>query len=139
MKTVTIDAFEVMGREARTANAREMSGAGVIGKLWSEGGSQAVAVYSDYESDKDGEYNYLLGTKMREDDTLPDHLTQRRVEGGPYVQLQFEGSVTPDAVVGLWRQVWEWERDRKIERAYKTDFELYSGAGVELYVGLRSC
>jgi predicted transcriptional regulator YdeE len=107
--------------------------------LWSEGGSQAVAVYSDYESDKDGEYNYLLGTKMREDDTLPDHLTQRRVEGGPYVQLQFEGSVTPDAVVGLWRQVWEWERDRKIERAYKTDFELYSGAGVELYVGLRSC
>ncbi len=141
MNTVGVDEFSVAGREARTSNAREMSGEGVIGKMWSSGvpaGSPIVAVYSAYESDKDGEYNYLLGRKMGEDETVPSGMTQRVVEGGSYWHLQFAGAVSPEAVVGLWRQVWEAEGLGQIRRAYKTDFELYGEAGFDLYVGLKT-
>jgi predicted transcriptional regulator YdeE len=135
MKTVWVDAFPVMGREARTTNAREMNGEGVIGKMWSgsiPSLSEIVVVYSDYESDKDGAYNYLLGTKTGAD------LARRDVEKGEYILLRFEGPVTPEATVGLWRQIWDLEGQGKIQRAYATDFELYGDAGLELYVGIKS-
>lgn len=118
-----------------------MSGKGVIGKMWSNGAppsSPVVAVYSTYESDKDGEYNYLLGRKMGEDETVPQEVAHRDVEAGSYLHLQFAGSVSPEAVVGLWRQVWEAEHLGKIQRAYKTDFELYGVAGFDLYVGVKA-
>ena len=139
MNVVKIEAgeFAAVGREARTTNAREMSGKGAIGKLWSETPNANMAVYSEYESDKDGEYNYLLGTRTEPEYFQPRDLVERGVEKGEYMLLKFEGPVTPGAVVGLWQQVWDLERQGKIARAYKTDFELYGGAGMELYVGIK--
>ena len=141
MKTVQIKSFAVVGREERTSNAKEMSGSGVIGGMWSNGapsGSPVVAVYSGYESDKDGEYDYLLGRKIGDDETVPREMAHRVVERGSYAQLSFQGSISPEAVVELWRQVWEAESLGEIQRAYKTDFELYSETGFDLYVGLKS-
>jgi predicted transcriptional regulator YdeE len=140
VNTVTVKGFTVVGREARTSNAREMSGEGVIGKMWSSEvptGSPVVAVYSAFESDKDGEYNYLLGRKMGDDETVPSESAHRIVESGSYAHFQFTGSVSPEAVVGLWRQVWEAEHLGEIRRAYQTDFELYGEAGFDLYIGLK--
>ena len=87
MNRVAVTGFTVVGREARTSNMREMSGEGVIGKMWSSvvpAGSPVVAVYSAYESDKDGEYDYLLGRKMGNDETVASELAQRIVEAGTY-------------------------------------------------------
>ena len=114
---------------------------GVIGQMWATGaptGSPIVAVYSEYASNKDGEYNYMLGRKKVDDETLPQQMAQRRVPPGKYLRLEFAESVSPEAVVGLWRQVWEMENKGEIERAYKTDFELYSENGFELYVGVKA-
>ncbi len=141
MNTVTVEGFTVTGREARTSNAREMNGEGVISELWNSEAlpsSPLVAVYSEYESDKDGEYSYLLGRKLGDEETVSREMAHRRVPGGEYLHLRFAGSISPEAVVGLWRQVWEMEELGKIERAYKTDFELYGEAGFDLYVGVRS-
>jgi predicted transcriptional regulator YdeE len=140
MKTVTMDAFYAMGHEARTTNAREMSGQGVIGKMWSTGvpgASAIVAVYSEYASDKDGEYSYLLGSKVGESEKMPRDLVRRKVEQGRYVQLSAKNEGKAPVVVGLWQQVWALEGEGKIKRAYRTDFELYGEAGVELYVGVK--
>jgi len=140
VNTVRVEGFAVAGHEARTSNAKEMSGEGVIGKMWSSGvpvSSPVVALYSAYESDKDGEYNYLLGAKMGEDDTVPREMVHRVVLGGQYLHLEFVGSVSPEAVIGLWRHVWELEHEGTIDRAYKTDFEIYGSAGFELYVGVK--
>jgi predicted transcriptional regulator YdeE len=135
MKTVWVDGFAVTGREVRTSNAREMSGEGAIGKMWAGGApsdSAIVVVYSEYESDKDGEYNYLLGTKA-----APDGTPRREVEKGDYILLKFEGPITPEATVGLWRQVWDLESVGRIQRAYRTDFEVYGDEGLELYIGIK--
>jgi predicted transcriptional regulator YdeE len=141
MNIVRVEEFIVTGRRARTSNEREMKGEGVIGQLWSSGAPTAsplVAVYSEYESDKDGEYTYLLGRKIGEDETEPREGMFRTVEAGSYLHLPFAGSVSPEAVVGLWREVWAMEQEGKIRRAYKTDFELYGGAGFDLYVGIKT-
>jgi predicted transcriptional regulator YdeE len=140
MKTVTMDAFYAVGHEARTTNAREMSGQGVIGKMWSTGvpsASAVVAVYSEYASNKDGEYNYLLGSKIAENEKVPRDLTRRKAAAGKYVQLSARENHA-GAVIGLWQQVWALESEGKIQRAYKTDFEMYSETGVDLYVGVKS-
>lgn len=141
MKTVHIKAFAVLGKEARTSNAKEMSGKGVIGAMWSAGapaGLPVVAVYSNYESDKDGEYDYLLGRKVVDDETVPREMAHRIVESGVYVHLSFDGSISPEDVMALWRRIWEAETIGEIKRAYKTDFELYRKDGFDLYVGLKS-
>ncbi len=141
MNIVSVETFPVAGREARTTNAREMSGQGVIGGMWSSGlpaNSPIVVVYSEYASDKDGEYSYLLGTKLDKDEILPREQANRQVQAGQYLRLDFAGSVSPEATVGLWSQVWDLEREGKLQRAYKTDFEIYSGHGFELYVGVKA-
>ncbi len=139
MNTVQVEAFTVVGREARTSNAKERSGNGVIGAMWSKGvpTGAVVVVYSGYESDQDGEYDYLLGRKAADDETLSKQLAHRTIEPGKYWQLSFQGSVSPEAVVGLWQQVWEAAQSGKIQRAYKTDFESYNENGVDLYIGVE--
>ena len=140
MNRVTMESFTVMGREVRTSNAREMSGQGVIGQLWSKMNPDLgapVAVYSEYATDKDGEYSYMLGVEISHNETLPLQFSKRTTEGGNYVCLKSEGPATPALVVDLWRQIWTLEEAGQLVRAYQTDFEIYTANGLELYVGIR--
>ena len=76
-KIVEENGFTVVGIGDRTSNAKEMTEQGVIPKQWErlmkkdlvnkipdKADSSIIAVYTDYESDKDGEYTYLLGAKV---------------------------------------------------------------------------
>jgi predicted transcriptional regulator YdeE len=140
MNIVQMEAFTVMGREVRTSNARELSGQGAIGQLWSKISPDLgtpVAVYSEYATDKDGEYSYMLGAEVGFDETMPLQFSRRDSEAGDYVCLKSEGPVTPEVVVGLWRQIWALEEAGDLSRAYRTDYEIYRGNGVELYVGVK--
>jgi predicted transcriptional regulator YdeE len=140
MNIVRMEAFTVMGREVRTSNARELSGQGAIGQLWSKMSPELgtpVAVYSEYATDKDGEYSYMLGVEIGHDETVPLQFSRRDSEEGDYLCLQSEGPVTPQLVASLWRQIWTLEATGKLPRAYRTDFEIYRGNGVELYVGVK--
>ena len=130
----------MVGREVRTSNVREMSGQGAIGQLWSKMTPDLgtpVAVYSEYSSNKDGEYNYMLGSEIGFNETVPLQFSRRDTEEGDYLCLKTEGPVTPELVVGLWRQIWALEESGELARAYRTDFELYKGNGLELNVGVK--
>lgn len=78
MNPAVIDGFTVVGIEARTDNAREMAGGGIIAKQWgrfmgenllaqipNRTDGAILAVYSDYESDKDGEYSFMIGARVK--------------------------------------------------------------------------
>lgn len=135
-----MEAFTVMGREVRTLNARELSGQGAIGQLWSKMSPELgtpVAVYSEYATDRDGEYSYMLGVEIGHDETLPLQFSRRDTEAGDYLCLKSEGPVSPQLVAGLWRQIWALEDAGELSRAYRTDFEIYRGSGLELYVGVK--
>ena len=84
-------AFTVAGIAVRTSNAKEMSADGMIGKQWArlmqedllakipnKADASIVAVYSDYASDKDGDYTYLLGARVTSDAGVPSEWSRRR-------------------------------------------------------------
>lgn len=150
-----VGAFEVVGIETRTSNAREMTADGSIPKMWGrvmgEGlldeipdriGPEVIALYTDYQSDKDGEYTYVLGAKVSSAGQLPQSLVAHTVPAGEYSVFAAEGKLAPDAVVALWRQVWGLETSHQISRSYRTDYEVHHGSPqgeikVEIYIGIK--
>jgi predicted transcriptional regulator YdeE len=158
MAKLHVDSFTVVGIETRTSNAREMSGDGPIGKLWAHlrsedflsripdrADSRVVALYTDYESDKDGPYTYVLGAKVSSAKDIPPGMVSRKVESGTYAMFTAQDRPPAQMVVDLWKQIWSLEKPDQIHRAYKTDFEVYDGgpaddpskAHVAIYVGLK--
>lgn len=157
MEKLHVDSFAVVGLTARTSNARELSGNGVIGGMWArlrkEGlldrikhraDDHIVAVYSDYESDKDGEYTYTLGSKVSSVKDLPAEMVVRRTDSGEYGIFTAQGGPAAQLVMGLWQRIWSLEKSPSLHRAYRTDFEIYlnpnaddAGQKVDVYIGLK--
>ena len=89
-KVVEQDEFTVVGIAARTSNAKEMTADGVIGKQWgrligifvskipNKSDQSIVAVYTDYASDHNGDYTFLLGARVTSDSDVPTGMVARR-------------------------------------------------------------
>ena len=149
--------FTIIGIEARTTNAKEATGEGIIGKQWqkffSEGIPQRIpnkiesnfyAVYSDYASDHKGEYSFVIGAKVREGTTPPSGMVAKRVQAGSYTVLSSEKGPFPKVVPAAWKKIFTLEDEGKLKRAYQTDFELYDerakdpqNGQIDIYIGLK--
>jgi predicted transcriptional regulator YdeE len=145
--------FLVAGIAARTSNAREMSGAGIIGKLWERfireniaatiperSDSALVAVYTDYASDKDGEYTFLIGCRVKPAAEIPEEMVAKSIPAGRYAVFLSESGPVGEVVMKTWQRIWSAE----IDRAYRADYEVYDerardpgNARVEVHVGIR--
>jgi predicted transcriptional regulator YdeE len=151
-----VDSFNVIGIEARTSNAQEVSDS-AIGKLWGRlateellrriphrADDRIVAVYSDYESDKDGPYTYTLGAKVSSTRDIPSGMVSKKVLSGDYAMFTAQGGAPPQMTVDLWKRIWSLEKPGPLHRAYKTDFEVHSGleaqppdAHIDVYIGVQ--
>ncbi len=106
-----------------------------------------VALYTDYESDKDGAYTYVLGAKVTSAKDIPAGMVSKEIRSGTYAMFTAEGGPPPQMVVNLWKRIWSLEKPGPLRRAYKTDFEVYGRPGrsdtdepdayVDVYVGLN--
>ena len=154
-----VDSFTVIGIEARTTNAREASGDGVIGSMWARLASEnllsriphrtdshIVAVYSDYESDKDGAYIYTLGAKVDSARDIPPGMAAVKILSGDYAMFTAKGGSPQQMTVDLWKHIWSLGKPQKqLNRAYKTDFEVhYNGlqaqppdTHIDIYIGIQ--
>jgi predicted transcriptional regulator YdeE len=136
---MNVESFRVAGRAARTTNVIEMGGDGAIPRLWAELGhtnGDIVAVYYDYASDKDGEYSYLLGTKVSPEEEIPPGMVSREVAAGDYSKFSGNGANPAETAIRLWHEIWVQEK-ADLHRAYRTDFEVYRPSGeVEIYIGV---
>ncbi len=154
-----VDAFTVVGITARTSNAEEMAGGGAIGKLWARMrdedllnripnrlDSRVVVLYTDYESDKDGPYTYVLGAKVSSAKDVPAGMMSYTVPSGTYAMFTAQGGPAAQTVVTLWKRIWSLEKPGPLHRAYKTDFEVHyqglsedpAAAHVDVYVGVQN-
>jgi predicted transcriptional regulator YdeE len=151
--------FSVIGIEVRTTNAKEMTSEGVIGKEWQrffqEGVLQKIpnkvsdniyAIYSDYASDRNGEYSLTLGAKVQPGTTAPAGFTLKKVRAGNYAVVTSEKGPSAKIVTQAWQRIWAMEDQHELggTRAYETDFELYDqraadpqNAQVDVYIGLK--
>lgn len=152
-----VDSFSVIGVETRTSNAQEASHS-AIGKLWGRFGTEdlldriphrvdahIIAIYSDYESDKDGPYTYTLGARVSSTREVPPGMISRKVLSGDYAMFTAQGGAPAQMTVDLWKRIWSVEKPGPLHRAYKTDFEVhYNGVRaqppdthIDIYIGLQ--
>lgn len=134
-----------------------MTAAGVIPKQWqrffSEGIAQQIpnkvgpnfyAVYSDYASDHNGEYTYVLGASVKEGTAAPGGMVVRHIPAGHYAVITTEKGPVAKVVPAAWQRIFQLEADAEIKRGYQTDFEIYDqraqdpqNAQVDIYIGLK--
>jgi predicted transcriptional regulator YdeE len=157
MDFVQLEHFAVIGIEARTSNAREMTPEGAIGKMWQRfrgedlaariphrADANTVAVYSDYASDENGEYTYLLGVKVSAISQIPPGMVSRNVPTGLYARFRSERGPVQRVVYETWKRIWAEPRTAHYSRSYRADFELYGAdaadpgdSNIEIYIGVR--
>ena len=117
---------------------------GILEKIPNKIGANIYAVYSDYASDHNGEYSYLIGAMVREGSLPPPGMVAKNVSGGRFAVLASEKGPLPKVVPQAWQTIFKLEDEKKIQRTYKTDFEIYDrrsedpqNAQVDLYVGMK--
>ena len=156
---VKLQEFSVIGIQARTGNADEMTGDGAIPKQWTrffkEGiadkipnkvDSTIYAVYTGYASDRNGEYDFIIGMKVSSVSDVPPGMVAKKVPRGKYAVLTSVKGQVAQVVPQAWQRVWGLEDNKQLggARAYKADFEVYDqrsqnpqDSQVDLYVGLK--
>ena len=152
------DPITVAGIQIRTNNALELSGEGQIGPLWrrfftesldthipNRTGSELYVVYSNYDSDEYGDYDYLLGVAVSSIETLPVGMTFAAIATGRYAVVTTDKGRVTEMVPGTWKEIWNMTAEELDGgRAYLTDYEVYgekaadpTDAQVEIHLSLE--
>lgn len=150
--------FYVAGYSVRTNNADEAAGRGRIGDLWRRFREQnlgatipnrepdaLIVVYSNYESDENGEYDYLLGARVSSIRNLPAGMVYREVSAGRYAVFTTSPGPVMEVVPKEWKRIWKTSpKEMGGRRAFITDYEVYdrrsadpSRAQVEIHIGVN--
>lgn len=139
---INVAPFRVAGISVRTANPDEGSPeTAKLGLLWGrffqEGipgrvadqvpGSPIYGVYSEYDSDVNGQYTVTAGMQIEAGASGGDGFARVDVAGGEYLVFAGKGPM-PQVVIEAWQSVWAYfSAASEFKRAYTTDFELYKG------------
>jgi predicted transcriptional regulator YdeE len=151
--------FSVIGIEARTNNSKEMTAAGIIPKRWEtfskenipakipgRTDSNIVVVYSNYQSDNTGDYDYVIGVKVSDASVVPAGMVAKRVPAGKYAVFTTALGPVGKVVSEKWQEILDLESKSRLggNRAYKADFEIYDqrshdpqNSQVDVYIGLK--
>ena len=151
--------FTVVGIVARTTNAKAACPDRQNRIAWARFAQQnlaaqipnktdttsLLAVYSDYASDKDGEYSFLIGARVNSTTNVPAGMVTKKVPAGRYAVFTSEKGPLMKVVPGLWQKIWTVPKSEPGgDRAYKADYEVYDAraidpqnAQVEIHVGIR--
>jgi predicted transcriptional regulator YdeE len=150
--------FTIIGIAARTSNAKEMSGEGVISDQWERvmaGGiieqipnradQNILAIYTDYESDASGEYTFIIGAKVTSTDSIPEGMVEKEVPEARYAVFTSEKGPVWKVVPEVWQKIWSAPASELGgERVFAADFEVYDeraadpqNAVVEVWVGIK--
>jgi predicted transcriptional regulator YdeE len=157
-RAVRQDEFTVVGIAVRTSNAEQMTPERPIGKQWerlfkegvlaaipNKADGNIVALYTEYASDKDGEYTYVLGARVTKVESVPAGMVVKNVPAGRYAVFTSEKGPVQKVVVEMWQRVWATPKSALGgDRTYKADFEVYdqraknpADSVVDLYVSVR--
>jgi predicted transcriptional regulator YdeE len=137
-------------------NAKHATGEGIIGRQWhrfitdamnkipGKDGSNLYAIYSEYESDHNGEYTFLVGAPVKGGVAAPAGMVLRRIPAGAYAVITTEKGPFPKVVPEAWTAIFKLQDEGTLKRTYQTDFELYDERAldpqngvVDIYVGIK--
>lgn len=151
-------AFTVIGTSARTSNAKEMTPDGIIGKHWgrlmqegllgkipNKADKAIVAVYTDYASDHNGGYTYVLGARVSSDAEVPAGMVAKKIPAGRYAVFTTEKGPAAKVVPEAWMRINSLAKSAVGgDRVYGADFEIYDeraadpqNSQVDVWVGIK--
>lgn len=139
----------IIGLKIKTSNETFMKdGPPLWGKFHTENIFQKIpnkvngliyAVYTDYEGDFLKPYSYMIGCEVSSLDEIPEGLVGITIPKQTYTVFDVKGPF-PQSVADAWITIWS----SNINRAYTTDFEVYSLSNVEqktpdikIYIALK--
>ena len=99
-----------------------------------------MGVYTDYESDYNGDYTLIIAKEVNDFENLPQGFDKKDVAAGKYLKFTNEGEM-PAIVIETWKYIWNYfNSSEKYERAYTTDFEKYNKTvfnKVEIFIAIK--
>ncbi len=138
---ISVSEKKIAGFKVRTSNAKEMSTEDakiprLVEKFYKDNplenlvdkvdSSAMYAVYTNYESDADGEYDYILGLEVSSLDNLPANTTGLTIPEREYVKVTTSKGPLPENLINAWHFIWKSPTTRPLgNRAYTLDFEIY--------------
>jgi CubicO group peptidase (beta-lactamase class C family)/predicted transcriptional regulator YdeE len=157
-KVVDQDGFTVIGITARTTNAREMTADAAIGKQWmrffqegvfgkipNKADASIIAVYTDYASDHNGEYTYVLGARVTSDAEVPEGMVAKKISGGKFAVFTSDKGPAPQVVPATWMKINSLPQSALGgDRLYRADYEIYDERArdpqnlqMDVYIGIK--
>ena len=150
MQVVQIDRKIIYGISSRTKNSNEMNPkTAKIGATWQKfdntvevnykEGQRVYGVYSNYESDANGEFDVLAGYEVQN-----NSLDSVEIQKGKYLVFTKTFDKNDDhtrinAVIETWGKIWQYflDENSQYKRVYKTDFEFYKDQyNIEIYISI---
>jgi len=157
-KVIEQEGFTVIGIAVRTSNAKEMTAEGVIGKQWArifqddliakipnKADQNIVAVYTDYASDHNGEYTFLLGARVTSGADVPAGMVAKKIPAGKFAVFTTDQGPATRVVPATWIKINSLPRSAPGgDRVYAADYEIYDqravdpkNSQVDIFVGTK--
>jgi predicted transcriptional regulator YdeE len=151
------NSLTLVGIQARTSNAAEISGHGKIADLWKRFWEEGIlsqipnrthpnefmVAYTEFESDENGPYTILIGAAVQSVGDIKSHLTSIQIPASNYIHVPTNWG--PIAEIGLetWKRIWS-EEKWKMNRSYIADLEIYgenakdpNRSQFDIYLGVK--
>jgi predicted transcriptional regulator YdeE len=102
-------------------------------------------IYTDYESDCNGEYTYFIGEEVDSFEGIPSDLETLVIPVQKYVKFTNGPGSMPEVVQKPWYQIWQMTpKDFGGTRSYIADFEIYDERArdhqnivLDIYIGIQ--
>lgn len=103
-------------------------------------------IYTNYESDHQGDYTYFIGEEVDSFDSIPSNLETLIIPAQKYIKFTNGPGSMPEVVRKPWQQIWQMTPEVLGGiRSYATDFEIYDERSkdhqniiLDIYIGIQA-
>lgn len=83
-------------------------------------------VYTDYESDHNGDFTYFIGEEVDSFEHMPEGFTALTIPSQTYAKFTNGPGPMPMVCIDMWQKIWAMDKTELGGiRGYRADFELY--------------
>jgi predicted transcriptional regulator YdeE len=126
-------------KSVRTNNFKDENMIQKISEMWKEASSVlenhhgvTYGLYYDYESDYKGDYTLSVAIESSDNESsfkIPDTSKYEIFQVDPSDEY---------GILNTWKEIWEREEKKDLERAYSFDFEKYDPNGpIEIHIAIK--
>lgn len=116
-------------------------GENLLSSIPNKASEDIFVIYTDYESDYQGEYTAMIGAKVSDLQNIPEGMIGREFPVQSFKKIVSKGEM-PSALMETWQEIWQ--NDKNLNRFYLYDLEIYGSnsqngknSEVEIWLGVR--